>query len=129
VGSTVEDSTISTEPAVPLDATASFDGDVTASIVGSDEITTTAIGPGEIAGAGIALTVEISNQSDTAINLDSVFVTVLGSDKSPALPTSGDPAAPFTGELSPGGTARGVYTYTISPNLTDPVSVAVSYTN
>jgi hypothetical protein len=118
---------VSTQAAVPMTSSASFAGAVTASVASVRSTTAEAIGPGEIGGPAIAVTVEIVNGSGNPVDLDTVYVTLNDSTDSPGIPTSGSPARPFFGPLPAGAHAQGVYVFTVAESLRDPVTVLVGY--
>jgi hypothetical protein len=106
---------------------AQVDGAVTASVASVRSVTAEAVGPGEIGGPAIAVTVEIVNDSADPIELNSVYVTLNDSTDSPGIPTSGSPARPLSGALPAGARAQGVYVFTVAESLRDPVTVLVGY--
>ena len=78
-------------------------------------------GPGEIAGPGSAVTVELTNESADPIDLAGLAVNAYSGDGVPAAASSSPPAAAATGQLAPGSTATGVYLFQVttdSPELT-----------
>jgi hypothetical protein len=118
---------VSTQAAVPMTSSASFAGAVTASVASVRSTIAEAIGPGEIGGPAIAVTVEIVNGSADPVDLDTVYVTLNDSTDSPGIPTSGNPARPLSGPLPAGARAQGVYVFTVAESLRDPVTVLVGY--
>lgn len=118
---------MTTLPEIALTATAVSEGMVSVLLSSIQAVDATAVGPGEIAGPSLAVTVNITNRSDAAISIDTVIVTLEDSAGSPGLPTTSAPARPFTGNLAPGESADGVYVFTISQSVRNPVSVLVSY--
>lgn len=129
INKTVPSRAVATKPAVALTATAVFGARVTASIVGVESIDAKAEAPGEISGAGVALTVKIVNGSAKTIGLGLVTVNLIGSDGAPRSQITTDPARPFTGSLSAGKSASAVYVFTIPASLRKPMTVSVSYTS
>ncbi len=69
-----------------------------------------AIGPGEISGAGIAVTVEIRNESESPLDLSGLAVNALYGDV-PADTSMAEPSDPMRGSLAPGKEASGVYVF------------------
>jgi hypothetical protein len=118
---------VSTQAAIPLTSSASFAGAVTAFVASVRSTTAEAIGPGEIGGPAIAVTVEIVNGSANPVDLDLVYVTLNDSTESPGIPTSGNPASPLSGALPAGARAQGVYVFTVAESLRDPVTVFVGF--
>ncbi len=85
-------------------------GTVTAKIVSLTATTSDGKAPGEVGGPAVAVTVEVRNDSDKAVDLNTAGVAVLmGPDLIPAstLPTQSLSKA-FIGKLAPGQSAQGV---------------------
>ncbi|MGS0685682.1 DUF4352 domain-containing protein [Nakamurella sp. GG22] len=127
VGSVVPEVTLSTEKPIPMASTADF-GDVSAAITTVSAVTATGVGPGQITGPAVAVTVKITNDSAEAVSLDSVFVNLNDSTGAPGQPSTSSPAAPLTGELAPGATAQGVYVFGVPESARKPVTILVSNT-
>ncbi len=114
---------------VPLDGTAeAADDGISATLESLEAIEGTGVGPGEVAGPALRVTVRVANDSAEPVDLDAVVVNASsGEDEVPA-PTLGDPsAAPFAGSLEPGGTADGVYVFRVPVDARDLVTVSVGY--
>jgi hypothetical protein len=127
VAATVPSRSVTTDPAVPITASATFGGRVTARILSTESITAQAHGPGEISGPGVALTIRISNESNDAVDLGSVTVNVTGSVGGPGLQLLGPPATSFSGSLAAGRAAQAVYVFTIPVPQRSPMTVSISY--
>lgn len=94
-------------------------------------------GPGETAGDGVVITVELENLSAEPVPLDGAVVDVYDAEGAPAVINFGDPRSEeFTTTVPAGGTARATYvarlasegdaiTVTVSP---EPGAPAVSFT-
>ncbi len=128
INETVAESTLATNAPVAVTETADYGNGVTASLAKVEKITTTAELPGEIAGPGVALTVQIVNGGSEAIDLGAVVVDLQDSAGTPALPMTAATASPFTGSLAAGETAEGVYVFTLPQPYSGPATVSVSYT-
>ena len=124
-GGDVPEVEVTTAAAVPLTATAEL-GDVSTVITNVSALTTTATGPGEIAGPAVAVQVQLKNNSGAPVSLDSVFVSLNDSDGAPGQPTTSDPARPVSGELGPGAQADGVYVFRVSTAGRNPITILVS---
>jgi hypothetical protein len=112
---------------VALDAVAEFGDGVTASLTGVESLEVEAFMPGEISGPGVAITVELTNGSDAAINLDNVSVELVATgDRYATLITTRENTH-LTGELAPGATAEGTYVFTIADEDRGAVTVEVTY--
>ena len=87
------------------------------------------MGIGEVGGPALLFSIEIVNGTDQALQLDYVVVnTSYGPQATPAIPLFGDPhSSPFQGSVAPGGSARGVYVFRVSPEDRADVSVSVSH--
>ena len=127
VSQTVAPQTPKTAPSVPITATASFGGKVTAAITKVAMVKASAKGPGEIAGAAIAITVSIHNGSAKAVDLSGLVVNVADKSGAPQIPTSSDPSDPISGSAAAGSDVKGVYVFTIQNTIKNPVSISVSY--
>jgi hypothetical protein len=112
---------------VPLHKGAAFGSKVAVKITDVKAVTAKPIGPGEVGGSAVAVTVKITNGSSQALNLATTTVTMLGSDGSPGLLTTGGDAAPLSGMLATGDSADGTYVFTIAKKLRKPVTVQVQY--
>ena len=115
-------------PAVALDETAEAGDGVTASITSVEAIDGTAIGPGNIAGPALRVTVRVDNGTDGPVPLGGVSVDLAsGEDLVPASPLGDPSAAPFTGTIAPGEHAEGVYVFSIPVADRGSVTLSVGY--
>jgi hypothetical protein len=119
---------VATLPPVPVGEPAPF-GDVAlvARVVRIDPVQLEANGPGEVAGPGVSVTVELANDGPEPIDLSGVAVNGYYGDGVPAAASSADPAAPATGGLPPGGTGSGVYAFLVPEDGTGSFVVEVNY--
>lgn len=85
-----------------------------------------AVGPGEVSGPAVALTVTITNGTDRPVDIGSVVINVTAADQTPGSQMTGPPARNFSGSLKPGAKATGVYVYTVATTKRDPVTVEVT---
>ncbi len=115
-------------PEVPIDAPAAVGNGIVATIGSIEAIEGTAVGPGNIAGPALRVTVRIENGTAEDVSLDGVAVNMYsGAERTPASPL-GDPSqAPFTGMLAPGATGEGVYVFRVPAEARDLVTVEVGY--
>jgi len=127
VNQTVPVVPVTTKAPVSLSVAASYGTGVTARMVKIDNIKTVAQLPGEIAGPGVALTVEITNSSTRVVELNSVVVDLIDVRGVPAIPMTAAPASPFAGSVAPGKSATGVYVFTLGSTYRDPGNISVSY--
>jgi hypothetical protein len=104
-----------------------FGDGVTTRVVETEAVEAEAFMPGEVSGPGLAITVEITNGSDTAINLDSTIVDLVGEgDVYATLITPREETA-LSGDLAPGATSEGTYLFTMPVEDRANVAVQVSY--
>lgn len=125
---TVPAQKVVTRRAVSLDATAHFTSAIAARLTRVEAISAKGNGPGEISGPALELTIKITNDSKSSIDLGNAVVNLADSRKQPGLPIAGAPAKPFSGTLSGGRSAVGIYVFTVPVGHRAPVSVTVSYT-
>jgi hypothetical protein len=115
-------------PAVALSDTAEAGDGVTASLPLIEEIDGHAVGPGNVSGPALRITVRVTNGTHGAVSLDGVSVNVAyGSELTPASPLEDSSADPFTGSLAPGASAQGVYVFSVPEGSRDSVTIEVGY--
>lgn len=68
------------------------------------------VGPGEINGPGVAVTIRIRNASETPLDLNGTAVNAFFGT-SPASQSTAKPSSLLEGDLAPGGVASGVYVF------------------
>lgn len=124
---TVPSVVVSTRAPLPLTAAdVALGAGLTATLGSVSAVQISAVGPGEIGGPGLAVTVRIRNQGKKPVDVGSIFVNLQDSAGNQALPTTGSPSAPLTGSLAPGQQAQGTYVFTISQSRRSSVEVLVS---
>lgn len=117
-----------TEDAVGLDATATFDSGVTARLEAVEAVEGEAQGPGEVAGPAVRVTVAVTNGTDEPLDLGTSVVNVYGgADRVPGEPLSGPGVDVLAGSLAPGETVTGTYVFGLDADLRDPLQVTVSH--
>jgi hypothetical protein len=115
-------------PPVPLGTVASAGNGVTVQVAALEAVNGTARGPGNIAGPALRATVRISNGTSGPLSLDGVAVDLAhGDEQLPASPLDDPSAAPFHGVVAAGGTATGVYVFTVPEDDREHVTVTVGY--
>jgi hypothetical protein len=113
---------------VPLDGTADGGDGVTATLPRIEAIQGTAVGPGNVAGPALRVTVRIQNGSAEPLSVDGVAVNLyLGEELAPANPLDDPSQQAFTGRVQPGESADGVYVFTVPTDRRDAVTVEVGY--
>ncbi|MCA0144564.1 hypothetical protein [Blastococcus sp. LR1] len=101
---------------------------VTARVVSLDGVRGTAEGAGNIAGPALRATVRLTNGTGAPVDLGLVSVTMSsGADATPASPLDDPTRVPFGGTLAPGGTAEGVYFFSVPTGERDLVTLTVGY--
>lgn len=118
---------ISTLPPVPVGEPASFGGGLVARVAQIDQLQLEARGPGEIAGPGVGVTVELKNESADPIDLGGVVVNASYGNGAPASASGAAPAAPASGALPAGETRRGVYVFQVPSEDAGSLVVEVNY--
>lgn len=114
------------DPVPPTD-TVSTEG-IDISLANAEAVEGEAVGPGEIAGAAIRLTVALTNNSDADLNLDLVVVSsYVGGERTPAETFEKPGGDPFHGTLAPGESVHGVYLFRIPEDQRSDVTVVVDY--
>lgn len=132
-------------PPVPLHSLANVGSGVTATISSIKAIHVQAVGPGEVAGPGVNIVVEVRNDSSRAIDLRHAVVTISDAEGTPGVPmvfapqpgNQGDDdvppvssdsfSRPMTGSLAPRHTVNGTYVFTLPAGRRNPVTVNFSY--
>jgi hypothetical protein len=101
---------------------------VAASITTLEAIQGEGRGPGNISGPALRVTVRIDNGTGAPVSLDGVGVELsYGADLTPASPLNDSSAAPFHGTVDQGGSATGVYVFSVPENARDSVTISVGY--
>ncbi|MDT0156341.1 DUF4352 domain-containing protein [Microbacterium sp. ARD32] len=130
-GSTVDDVEESPAPVptteVTLKEPAELGGGVQARIDKVSPLDVKAETPGEIAGAAVAVSLTIDNDSDKAIDVSSAMVSLTGADGVLGQPTTSDPYRPFQGTVRAGGTADAVYVFLLPEKARSAFVVSVQY--
>ncbi len=115
-------------PPVDLDDEVAPDDGVAVTLSGLRAVEATAVGPGNVAGPALQVTVRIANDTDRPLGLDTVEVTMAyGSDLTPASPVDDPAQAPLRGALEQGESAEGVYVFSVPAGARSSVTVQVGY--
>jgi hypothetical protein len=96
-------------------------------VTGVREVQLEGVGPGEIQGPGVAVSVKVTNRSADSLDLDGTAVSAFFGDL-PASLSSADPSDPLAGELKPGRSATGIYVFMKPDGATGRVRVEVENT-
>lgn len=115
-------------PEVALDAPAAVGNGVVATLPRIEAIEGTAVGPGNIAGPALRITVRIENGTQEPVWLDGVAVNLYtGEDRTPASPLDDPSRRPFTGSIEPGESGEGVYVFSVATEARDLITIEVGY--
>lgn len=98
-------------PPIPVGTKADFGGGLTTTVLSVVPVKITASGPGDVSGPGVAVTVELSNQTSTAVDTSGIVVNAYDGKRVPASSSDGAPSAPFSGRLEPGKSGQGTYVF------------------
>ena len=111
-----------------LDEPGAVGNGVTAEVVSLEAVDATGVGPGNVAGPALRVTLELTNGTAGTVSLGGVAVDLAaGPELVPASPVDDPSTAPFTGTVAAGGTARGVYVFSIAADDRDDVTLSVGY--
>ena len=114
-------------PPVPVGQPAAFGGGLSASVLQVEPAELTADVPGEIAGPGAAVTLEMRNDGPEAVDLSGVVVNAYYADRVPATENTSPPAEAFGGPLAGGESRRGVYLFRVPADDLAGLLVEVNY--
>lgn len=122
---TVPSGTQASKKPVGLDES-SNSGDVVVKVTDVKTVKAKAQIPGEVSGPGLLISVSVKNNSEKALDLGAVLVTVYDSSDAPAGEMTMAPNKPMKGSLKPGATAKGAYLFTIPKKRRSPIVVNVT---
>jgi len=115
------------EPVAPTETATGADG-ASVALVSTESVDVVGKLPGEVSGAGMSVTVEITNTTDAPMNMDYVAVNLYtGSDRTPALPIQSGDSGGFGGELAVGESAKATYVFLVDEDARDDVLIGVDY--
>jgi hypothetical protein len=115
-------------PAIPLSATATPIPGISIALERIATVDAQAHVPGEVSGPAAQITVDVRNDTDAAVDIESVGVDLTDSAGEPGIAVTTDASNPFAGSLDPGASATGVYVFRVPTDARNPVLVTVSYT-
>jgi hypothetical protein len=117
-----------TLPEVPLDAEGAVGNGVVVTLPAIEAIAGTAVGPGNIAGPALRVTVRVTNGTREPVALGGVAVNLAhGPDRIPASPLDDPSRRPFATMVQPGESVEGVYVFTVPADARDQVAIEVGY--
>jgi hypothetical protein len=115
-------------PEVPLDAAAAVGNGIVATLPKIEAIQGTAVGPGNIAGPALRVTVRIENGTAEAVSLDGVAVNMAyGPERTPASPLDDPSRRPFGGMVAAGESAEAIYVFSVPTSARASVTIEVGY--
>lgn len=130
-GGSIEETVAPVDPGPTQDAdlgdTAELETGVDVTVANVEVLDVEANTPGEIAGPAVALTIDVKNTSDEAIDLSTAMVSVTGSKGSYGQATTSDPYDPFLGSVEPGAEASAVYVFRLPADERNSLQVSVEY--
>ncbi len=106
--------TVDVEPLPPVGVGegADFGGGLIATVKSVESVDLESQAPGETAGPGVLVRLEIRNDTGEAVDLGGVAINATyGTDATPAIPHQTGPIDVLSGTLEPGGTATGTYAF------------------
>ena len=119
---------VETQRAKPLDKTAEAGQGVSVRLESVRKIEAKAKLPGEVSGPALAVTVKVDNDSAKSLDLSSVVVNLTDASDAPGSVMSGAPAQRLPARVKAGGSASGVYVFTVPSKQQKTVTVTVSIT-
>jgi hypothetical protein len=115
-------------PAVSLDASSDSGDGVSARLSSIEAIDGRAVGPGNVSGPALRVTVRIENGTSAAISLDEASINMFyGAELTPASPLEDASRAPLTGTLAPGESVEGVYVFSVPDAEREQITVEVGH--
>jgi hypothetical protein len=118
---------ITTLPPVPVGQDSPFGGGLVAKVVRIDPVQIAAQGPGEIAGPGASVTVQLDNGGQAPVDLAGVVVNAYDRAGTPTSGSDSKPAAVLTGALGPGESKQGVYVFQSGAGDPAALTVEINY--
>jgi hypothetical protein len=113
---------------IDIDDEGALAEDVTARVARLEAVEGAALGPGQVAGPALRITLELDNGTAEAIPLNAANVQLYyGRDAVPGEPLSGPGVREFSGTLAPGDTATGVYVIAVPVDQRDVVQITFGY--
>lgn len=109
---------------VPIDEPATSAG-IVVRITAMTAITAEAKIPGEVSGPGLSVEVELLNDTDESIDINSLVVNLFDASQAPANPITSASEVEL-GILGPGERLTGAFQFTIATDQRSPVTIEVS---
>lgn len=117
------------ETRVGLDEPAEVLRDVVIRLASIESVQGEAQGPGEVAGPALRVTVEVANQTGSALSLAGIAVNLYyGVDTVPAVPLDGPGVVAFPASVAAGRAGSGTAVFSVPADQRDLVAVEVTLT-
>lgn len=113
-------------PPVAATEEAPFGDGLVARVADTELVELDSAGPGEIAGPGVAVRLELRNDTGRPIDLGGVAVNAFV-DEEPAVPSSADPSSPLKGVLPSGAARDGHYVFRVPHEHADALVLEVQH--
>lgn len=114
--------------AAPIASPGTIKPGLTAQITKFEAVDGVAKTPGEVSGPSVRFTVTVTNTGATTESLDTTVVTAyFGIDRKPALELSEPGGVDMPGSVAGGGTATGIYIFSIPRDQRNDVRLEVDY--
>ena len=97
------------------------------SITGARSIDVEAQTPGEVSGSAVAVTVLITNQTQSPASVDSAVVSLVADDGELGIPTTAGPVEPLLGELAAGSSIEATYVFMLNDARERAVGITVNH--
>ncbi|GAA4960679.1 hypothetical protein GCM10023225_00300 [Kineococcus glutinatus] len=104
----------SRRPFAPFGGEARFSEGLVVEVTRTEPVWLAGRGPGEVAGPGVAVVVELRNRSADPVDLAGITVNAAQRDGRPADASDAAPASRPTGVLQPGATASGTWAFGVA---------------
>ena len=115
-------------PQVGLTETAAVGDGVSVAVASVERFEGSGVGPGNVAGPALRVTLRLTNGTTDALGLDAVAVNAgYGPDVTPAPVLEDVSRIPFSGSVAAGATVEGVYVFSVPASRLDPVVLEVGY--
>jgi hypothetical protein len=116
-----------TLPAVGVGQPSPLAPNLTATVTKVESMKLKAQGPGDIAGPGVLVTVEIRNDTTQAVNLDLIAVNAHYGNDIPASPNRGAPGPTLEGQVEPGQSKSGSYGFRVPDSVTGLITIDIQH--
>jgi hypothetical protein len=103
------------------------DGQVEVKLVSIKSRKVKAVGPGEVGGSALVVTVRITNGTRDDLEVDGTYVTVIDSKGNTGIGLTNDPSSPLIEPILPGKSETGVYVFRVPTKARSNIRVFVTY--